>query len=51
VIGLVACAEGFQVRGSSQSLGARTTSSVVKAIFLVIALDGVFAMFFSSIGM
>jgi len=51
VIGLVACAEGFQVRGSSQSLGARTTSSVVKAIFLVIALDGFFAMFFSSIGM
>ena len=51
VIGLVACAEGFQVRGSSQSLGARTTSSVVKAIFLVIALDGFFAVFFSSIGM
>jgi phospholipid/cholesterol/gamma-HCH transport system permease protein len=51
VIGLVACAEGFQVRGSSQSLGARTTSSVVKAIFLVIALDGFFAMYFSSIGM
>jgi phospholipid/cholesterol/gamma-HCH transport system permease protein len=51
VIGLVACDEGFQVRGSSQSLGARTTSSVVKAIFLVIVLDGFFAMFFSSIGM
>jgi phospholipid/cholesterol/gamma-HCH transport system permease protein len=51
VIGLVACDEGFQVRGSSQSLGARTTSSVVKAIFLVIVLDGIFAMFFSSIGM
>jgi phospholipid/cholesterol/gamma-HCH transport system permease protein len=50
-IGLVACAEGFQVEGSSESLGARTTSSVVKAIFLVILLDGVFAMFFSSIGM
>ncbi len=51
VIGLVACDEGFQVRGSAQSLGARTTSSVVKAIFLVIVLDGLFAMFFSSIGM
>jgi len=50
-IGLVACAEGFQVRGSAESLGARTTSSVVKAIFLVIVLDGLFAMFFSSIGM
>ncbi|MGA2042103.1 MAG: MlaE family lipid ABC transporter permease subunit [Roseiarcus sp.] len=51
VIGLVACTEGFQVRGSSESLGARTTGSVVKAIFLVIVLDGIFAMFFSSIGM
>jgi phospholipid/cholesterol/gamma-HCH transport system permease protein len=51
VIGLVACTEGFQVRGSSESLGARTTASVVKAIFLVIVLDGIFAMFFSSIGM
>jgi ABC transport permease subunit len=46
VIGLVACDEGFQGRGSAQSLGARTTSSVVKAIFLVIVLDGLFAMFF-----
>jgi phospholipid/cholesterol/gamma-HCH transport system permease protein len=47
----VACTEGFQVHGSSESLGARTTSSVVKAIFLVIVLDGIFAMFFSLIGM
>jgi len=51
VIGLVACSEGFQVRGSAESLGAKTTSSVVKAIFLVIVLDGLFAMFFSSVGM
>jgi phospholipid/cholesterol/gamma-HCH transport system permease protein len=51
VIGLVACNEGFQVRGSAESLGARTTSAVVKAIFLVIVLDGIFAMFFSSMGM
>ena len=51
VIGLVACTEGFQVSGSAESLGARTTSSVVKAIFLVIVLDGIFAMFFSSMGM
>jgi phospholipid/cholesterol/gamma-HCH transport system permease protein len=51
VIGLVACNEGLQVSGSAESLGARTTSSVVKAIFLVIVLDGLFAMFFSSMGM
>jgi phospholipid/cholesterol/gamma-HCH transport system permease protein len=51
VIGWVACAEGLQVKGSAESLGQRTTSSVVKSIFLVIVLDGLFAVFFSSIGM
>jgi phospholipid/cholesterol/gamma-HCH transport system permease protein len=51
VIGLVACGEGFLVLGSTESLGARTTSAVVKSIFLVIVLDGLFAMFFSSMGM
>jgi ABC-type transporter Mla maintaining outer membrane lipid asymmetry permease subunit MlaE len=28
-----------------------TTEAVVKSIFLVIALDGLFAMFFAGIGM
>lgn len=51
VIGIVACAEGFQVKGSTDSLGLRTTASVVKSIFLVIILDGCFAIFFASIGM
>jgi phospholipid/cholesterol/gamma-HCH transport system permease protein len=51
VIGLVACTQGLQVEGSAESLGARTTTSVVQSIFLVIVLDGLFAMFFSSIGM
>jgi phospholipid/cholesterol/gamma-HCH transport system permease protein len=50
VIGWVACTEGLQVKGSAESLGLRTTSSVVKSIFLVIVLDGLFAVFFSSIG-
>jgi phospholipid/cholesterol/gamma-HCH transport system permease protein len=50
-IGLVACSEGLDVRGSAESLGAHTTQSVVKAIFLVIVFDGVFAVFFASIGM
>jgi phospholipid/cholesterol/gamma-HCH transport system permease protein len=39
------------VRGSAESLGLQTTTSVVKAIFLVIVLDGIFAIFFASIGM
>ena len=50
-IGAVACAEGFAVKGSAESLGRQTTSSVVKSIFLVIVLDGLFAIFFASIGM
>ena len=51
VIGVVAACEGFRVKGSAESLGLQTTSSVVKSIFLVIVLDGVFAVFFASIGM
>ncbi len=51
VIGIVACAEGLRVQGSAESLGLRTTASVVKSIFLVIVLDGFFAIFFASIGM
>ena len=49
-IGLVACSEGFEVDCSAASLGLKTTASVVKSIFLIIAIDGVFAMFFASIG-
>ncbi len=51
IVGIVACVEGLQVQGSAESLGEQTTNSVVKSIFLVIVLDGIFAMFFASIGM
>ena len=51
VIGIVACSEGLRVKGSAESLGKHTTTSVVKSIFLVIVLDGLFAIFFASIGM
>jgi phospholipid/cholesterol/gamma-HCH transport system permease protein len=51
VIGIVACCEGLRVKGSAESLGLQTTTSVVKSIFLVIVLDGLFAVFFASIGM
>jgi phospholipid/cholesterol/gamma-HCH transport system permease protein len=50
-IGIVACSEGLRVKGSAESLGRQTTTSVVKSIFLVIVLDGLFAIFFASIGM
>jgi phospholipid/cholesterol/gamma-HCH transport system permease protein len=51
VIGVVACAEGLKVKGSAESLGLQTTASVVESIFFVIVLDGLFAIFFASIGM
>jgi phospholipid/cholesterol/gamma-HCH transport system permease protein len=49
IIALIAAAEGFRVQGSAESLGKQTTSSVVKAIFMVIVVDGLFAFFFSAI--
>jgi phospholipid/cholesterol/gamma-HCH transport system permease protein len=51
MIGIVASSEGLRVKGSAESLGKQTTISVVKSIFLVIVLDGIFAIFFASIGM
>ncbi|MDB5591761.1 MAG: transporter permease [Enterovirga sp.] len=49
VIGLIASMEGMRVEGSAESLGRHVTSSVVKSIFMVIVLDGFFAMFFAAI--
>ncbi|MFC0283003.1 MlaE family ABC transporter permease [Camelimonas abortus] len=49
VIGVIATQEGLQVKGSAESLGRQVTSSVVKAIFMVIVVDGLFAMFFAAI--
>jgi phospholipid/cholesterol/gamma-HCH transport system permease protein len=48
-IGLIAAVEGFTVSGSAESLGRRVTDSVVKSIFMVIVLDGLFAMFFAAV--
>jgi phospholipid/cholesterol/gamma-HCH transport system permease protein len=49
IIGLIATIEGFAVQGSAESLGSHVTSSVVKAIFMVIVVDGLFAIFFAAI--
>ena len=49
VIGLIAAVEGLAVAGSAESLGRQVTASVVKAIFMVIVLDGLFAMFFAAV--
>lgn len=49
IIGIIASVEGMKVGGSAESLGSRVTASVVKAIFIVIVLDGFFAIFYAAI--
>lgn len=46
VLILIACRQGLLVRGSVQSLGHATTSSVVQAIFSIIVIDALFALFY-----
>jgi phospholipid/cholesterol/gamma-HCH transport system permease protein len=46
VIALIGCLEGLQVKGTAQSVGERTTSSVVQTISLVIVLDAIAAIWF-----
>lgn len=50
IIALVGCLEGLRVQGSAESLGLQVTRAVVKAIFLVIVMDAVFAIFLSAAG-
>ncbi|MCO4316196.1 MlaE family lipid ABC transporter permease subunit [Phyllobacterium sp. 21LDTY02-6] len=49
IIGVMASVEGMKVGGSAESLGQRVTASVVKSIFVVIVVDGFFAIFYASI--
>jgi phospholipid/cholesterol/gamma-HCH transport system permease protein len=46
VIALVGCRQGMLVEGDVVSLGRRTTSAVVQSIFLVIAIDALFAVIY-----
>jgi len=46
IIGLIGCLEGLKVEGTAQSVGERTTSSVVQTISLVIILDAMAALWF-----
>lgn len=48
-ISLVAFVEGLKVDGSAESLGFRTTVSVVRSIFVVIVIDCFFAIFYAAI--
>jgi phospholipid/cholesterol/gamma-HCH transport system permease protein len=50
IISIVGCWQAMQVGGSSESVGRRTTQSVVQSIFLVIVADACFSVFFAEIG-
>ena len=50
IISASGCYQGLQVEGNAEQVGLRTTASVVQAIFLVIVLDAMFAVFFTGIG-
>lgn len=47
VIALIGCYEGLQVSGGAESVGRRTTRSVVRSIFMVIVLNAFFSVLFS----
>ena len=50
IIAVTGCYQGMQVRGNAEDVGLRTTAAVVQSIFMVIVLDAIFAVFFSTIG-
>jgi phospholipid/cholesterol/gamma-HCH transport system permease protein len=49
-IAVIGCMHGLKVSGSAESVGRETTRAVVKAIFVVIALDAFFSILFEKIG-
>lgn len=46
VLAVIGCKQGLSVGGDVGSLGSRVTASVVQAIFMVILLDAMFALWF-----
>lgn len=50
VVAIIGCRQGLAVTGSVESLGSRTTQSVVQAIFAVIFIDALFALIFFQMG-
>jgi len=47
IIAVIGCFQGFQTRGSADSVGRQTTLAVVQSIFLVIVADALFSVAFS----
>ncbi|WP_300364993.1 ABC transporter permease [Hydrogenimonas sp.] len=50
IIAAIGCFRGFQVSGNTESIGRYTTMSVVNAIFLVVAIDALFSVIFTELG-
>ncbi len=50
IIGIIGCHQGLSVGGDAESLGQRTSSSVVLSIFMVIVMDALFSIFFATVG-
>ena len=50
VVALIGCRQGLLVGGSVQSLGRSTTKSVVQALFSIIVIDALFAVFYMELG-
>ena len=51
IIGVVGCQARMQVGNNAESLGQKTSSAVVTAIFAVIVADAVFSVFFAQVGL
>lgn len=51
IIALIGCYQGFNVRGGAESVGHHTTICVVQSLFLVIAVDALFSVYFSWLGL
>jgi phospholipid/cholesterol/gamma-HCH transport system permease protein len=51
LVAMIGCYEGFKVEGSAESVGERTTRSVVESIFVVIVVDAIFSIFFKEVGL
>jgi len=50
-IALIGCLQGLLVQGNANSVGERTTKSVVESIITIICLDAIFAVIFYRLGM
>jgi phospholipid/cholesterol/gamma-HCH transport system permease protein len=51
IIAMIGCHHGLKVGGNAESLGRLTSASVVLAIFLVIVVDAIFAIFFATVNL